>query len=202
VSWAAVTAIGTVLGGLALPLAFIQLAALRQDRLRTQVSRVGAWVGEPERTGEAPGLWKVPVLIRNSSELPVQIDALDVVIRVGGRVLHVGTLSPLERIRELERIKGETERFVPSVSLGPIAPGDTRSFDNSYEVRDEVKAVLGEPRPFAGITRIVITDAAHHQWELGSGRAGPARRVRWWRRRWWKRDENYDFYRFSGRRGG
>jgi hypothetical protein len=32
--WVAITAIGTVLAGLALPLAFIQLGALRQDRLR------------------------------------------------------------------------------------------------------------------------------------------------------------------------
>lgn len=44
--WVAITAIGTVLAGLALPLAFIQLGALRQDRLRGQISKVGVWVGE------------------------------------------------------------------------------------------------------------------------------------------------------------
>jgi hypothetical protein len=32
VDWAAIEAVGTVLAGLALPLAFIQLGALRQDR--------------------------------------------------------------------------------------------------------------------------------------------------------------------------
>jgi hypothetical protein len=41
VNWAAITAVGTVLAGLALPLAFFQLGALRQDRLRAQVSKVG-----------------------------------------------------------------------------------------------------------------------------------------------------------------
>jgi hypothetical protein len=65
-----VTAIGTVLAGLALPLAFIQLGALRQARLRAQVSKAGAWTGMPEQTGEEPGLWTIPVLIRNGSELP------------------------------------------------------------------------------------------------------------------------------------
>lgn len=64
-----VTAIGTVLAGLALPLAFIQLGALRQDRLRAQVSKAGAWTGMPEQTGEEPGLWTIPVLIRNGSDL-------------------------------------------------------------------------------------------------------------------------------------
>jgi hypothetical protein len=54
VNWAAITAIGTVLAGLALPLAFIQLGGLRQDRLRGQVSKVGAWTGTPEQMDEKP----------------------------------------------------------------------------------------------------------------------------------------------------
>lgn len=54
VDWTAtVTAIGTLLGGLALPLAFIQLAALRQDRLRAQINKVGAWGGDARKG--APG---------------------------------------------------------------------------------------------------------------------------------------------------
>jgi hypothetical protein len=55
VNWAAVTAIGTVLAGLALPLAFVRLGALRQDRLRAQVSKVGAWTGAPEKMDKEQG---------------------------------------------------------------------------------------------------------------------------------------------------
>lgn len=77
-NWAAITAIGTVLAGLALQLAFFQLGALRQDRLRGQISRVGAWAGElvevPGKPEGRPGA--MPVFVRNSSELPVFVQAL------------------------------------------------------------------------------------------------------------------------------
>jgi hypothetical protein len=75
VDWTAtVTAIGTLLGGLALPLAFIQLGALRQDRLRAQINKVGVWPATPEKVRDAEqgqSEWKVSLNIRNSSELPV-----------------------------------------------------------------------------------------------------------------------------------
>ena len=42
--WATtLTAAGALLGGLALPIAFIQLGAQRRDVLRAQVDKVGAW---------------------------------------------------------------------------------------------------------------------------------------------------------------
>jgi hypothetical protein len=79
-----VTATGTVLAGLALPLAFIQLGALRQDRLRAQVSKVRAWTGAPDQSGKESALWTIPVLIRDGSELPAQVDAVDLVVRPWG----------------------------------------------------------------------------------------------------------------------
>jgi len=81
VNWAAITAIGTVLAGLALPLAFIQLGALRQDRLREQVSKLGVWAEVPEATDEEPGSWTISVRIRNGSELPIRVDTVDLIIR-------------------------------------------------------------------------------------------------------------------------
>ena len=39
----------------------------------------------------------------------------------------------------------------------------------------------------ATIARVVITDAAGYQWETRSGKPGPARRGRRWRRWWWER---------------
>jgi hypothetical protein len=41
--------VGTVAAGLALPLAFVQLGALRRDRLRGQVDKVAAWPETPVR---------------------------------------------------------------------------------------------------------------------------------------------------------
>lgn len=44
--WATtITAAGAFLGGLALPIAFLQLGAQRQDRLRAQVGKIGASAG-------------------------------------------------------------------------------------------------------------------------------------------------------------
>jgi hypothetical protein len=37
------------------------------------------------------------------------------------------------------------------------------------------------------VVRVVVTDAAGYQWEVRSGKAGPARRVGQGRRWWWKR---------------
>lgn len=70
--WAAVTAIATVFAGLALPLAFVQLGALRRDRLRAQIAKVGGWTGAPEREGDEAYSWSIPVWVRNGSELPVR----------------------------------------------------------------------------------------------------------------------------------
>ena len=81
VNWAAITAVGTVLAGVPLPLAFVQLGALRQDRLRGQVGKVGAWTGEPKTMGDEQGMWTIPVLVRNGSELPVRVDDLRFDIR-------------------------------------------------------------------------------------------------------------------------
>lgn len=75
--WAAITAIGTVLAGLALPLAFVQLGALRQDRLRAQVSKVGIWLGDIPPLEPDTQAWNITILIRNSSELPVIVQTAD-----------------------------------------------------------------------------------------------------------------------------
>ena len=92
-----VTAIGTLLGGLALPLAFIQLGALRQDRLRAQINKVGAWGVTPERLHEAeqgqPG-WKISLSVRNSSELPIVIQQVKVAVQAQrGRRLSFASIG-------------------------------------------------------------------------------------------------------------
>ena len=183
VGWAAITAIGTVFAGLALPLAFIQLGALRQDRLRAQVSKIGAWTGAPEQVGEEPGSWTIPVLIRNGSELPVRVNTLDLAVRPWGydRLLAVPE-GTVEVDYYMNKRFGESGRT--SIAPGTIAPGETWSTGWSYEPEPS----FDRPQPpMTSISRVVITDAAGYLWEIRSGRAGPARRVRRWRRWRWKR---------------
>src|ERR1700719_3133834 len=93
-SWAAVTAIGTVLAGLALPLAFIQIGALRRDRLRTQISKVGVWIDMQWTKSEIPEL-QARLLIRTASELPVEIKRVELDIDGKPRmVVSRGTVAP------------------------------------------------------------------------------------------------------------
>ena len=181
--WAAVTGIGTVLAGLALPLAFIQLGGLRQDRLRGQVSKVGGWAGTPEQDGEEARSWSIPVWVRNGSELPVRIDVLDLTIRPWGykRVLAApeGTSEPEYYMDKVFRNSYQAH-FAP----GTIAPGDTWGAYHGYKAG----TLFDRPQPpMTFIARVVITDAAGYQWERRSGKAGPSRRVRRWRHWWWKR---------------
>jgi hypothetical protein len=122
--WVAITAIGTVLAGLALPLALIQLGALRQDRLRAQVSKVGAWVETPKTIYPESDSWTVPVRVRNGSELPVRVDTIDLVIRPWGygRVLAAPEATS-EPECYMDKRFGDSDQayFAP----GTIAPEDT-----------------------------------------------------------------------------
>jgi len=158
---------------LALPVAFIQLGTLRQDRLRAQVSKVGLWTAAPEQTDEESGLWTIPVLIRNGSELPVRVDVVDLAIRPWGyeRVLA----APEGRARSTTTCKEVRQHDLTGFAPGTIAPGDTWSVDFPYQ--PETVFDRSQP-PIASITRIVVTDAVGYQWDMRSGRAGPAQRVR------------------------
>ena len=142
------------------------------------MSKVGAWTGAPGRAGEEPALWTIPVLIRNGSELPVRVNAVDLAVRPWG----------YERVLATPQGTGEAgyymgKRFGNSdrthLAPGTIAPGDTRSTGWT----DKPAVVFDRPQPpMASITRVVITDAAGYQREMRTGEAGPARRVQRWRR--------------------
>lgn len=132
---------------------------------------------------EESGLWTIPVLIRNGSDLLVRVDVVDLAIRPWGyeRVLAApeGT-SEVDYYMQKRFGSSDWTGFVP----GTIAPGDTWSMDCPYQP----ETVFDRPQPpKASITRVVVTDAAGNQWEMRSGRAGPARRVGQWRQWWWKR---------------
>jgi hypothetical protein len=198
VDWTAVTAIGTVLAGLALPLAFVQLDAQRRERLRAQVSKIGGWTQVygvfkdhellvPQNMIAAstpdgyPTGWKVSLSLRNGSELPVVVNRVEMYVRRGGpELLNDRTLAGLmpyasKRSRETEKpfqlFIGETfepESTRESTPMPWPLPGG--SFDRSFP-------------PKVSINLIVVTDAAGHLWEVRPTRGRPPKLVHWWRRR-------------------
>jgi hypothetical protein len=147
------TAIGTVLGGLALPLAFIQLGAQRKDRLRAQVSKVGVWPGtanSPEDSSRQP--WLIPVFIRNSSELPVTVRAADLELTTRGR--YVSSIPLSHRLT--------------------VIPGQTRQ--ESYEYWEDPTDKQPAPQDLR-IARMTLTDAAGLTWEVRPGWGGIPQRI-------------------------
>lgn len=171
--WAAITAFGTVLAGLALPLAFIQLRALRQDRLRTQVSKVGAWTGQPRRTDEVTSSWTIPLLVRNGSELPVWVNAVGMNIDPGQvvrsqTVRRVRGVPVAEEAPESDRLR----RTQFHTSPGAVAPGETWQKEITFDPGAHTRHLA------AAVYHVAIIDTAGHQWEMRPGAAGPARLVR------------------------
>jgi hypothetical protein len=162
VDWTAtVTAIGTVLGGLALPLAFIQLGAQRTDRLSAQVSKIGVWNGEAEALPTNAQRWNIPVFVRNSSELPVFLQAVTIGVQPSGRPRYQPVNLPI----------WET-----------IAPGKT--WEGASKYPEDPKDAVPE-QPTALIDTVALIDAAGHWWEIRPYTGGAPRRVD--RRRWWRK---------------
>jgi hypothetical protein len=131
--------------------------------------------------GTDPGSWTITVLIRNGSELPVWVDSVDVTVRPWG---YERVLGMPEGTAEVDYYAAK--RFGDSheahLAPGTVAPAETRSVEYSYQP----EAAVDRPEPpKVSVTRAVIADAAGYQWELRSGKVGPARRVQRWRRWWW-----------------
>ena len=81
--------------------------------------------GTPEQTGEEPGLWTIPVLIRNSSELPVQVDSVDVAVRPWG---YERVLTAPEGTTEVDyyadkRLGASHETYFAPGTIAPGKPG-------------------------------------------------------------------------------
>ena len=154
-SWTAVaTALGTLAAGLALPMAVYQLAALREDRLRAQISQVGVWM---ETTiEEAPQAWQGPMgpprteialCIRNSSQLPVDVYSVKLVT---GLVLHPRDIAP---------------DYTWTRRLDPDQVAEFASFTTGR------------------VTAMSVMDAARNLWDMRPAEVGRPRRIRarrWW----------------------
>jgi hypothetical protein len=181
--------LGAVAAGLALPLAFVQLGALRRDRLRGQVDKVGVWLGKPHRLDKAAGevWWALPLRVRNASELPVFVSWVVVIVQPTGSGSGPGLLKPVPTGK---RGKMVLRRELPEINAWPgiIGPGETWAGDLEYhqEVFAERPDLLQ-----AGIKRVEATDSAGRSWRIGSGLTAwrVYRRPLW---RWWLRPHRFE----------
>jgi hypothetical protein len=156
-----VAAIGAVLGGLALPIAFIQIGAQRQDRLRTQVGKVGAWLDTWERPSAQYSDWAVNLHVRNSSDLPITLQRADLTVTV--------------------RPGGTTTLLLNDWAV--IPPGQT--LENTYTYVPDFE---GDQPLQTLISHLTVMDAAGLIWDIQRPRrSGPPRQVGWWRRRYRQR---------------
>jgi hypothetical protein len=115
-SLAALTAIGTVAAGLALPLAFAQLAALRQDRLRAQISKVGVWYDLDWPESGTPRLMAI-LFVRNASELPVELKRVELNIDGKPRISIDRGFVPPDETRKWEIGAGDPSE----IALGEVS---------------------------------------------------------------------------------
>jgi hypothetical protein len=115
---------GTVLAGLEFPLAFVELGALRQDRLPAQVSKVGVWTGRPWKPLKEMDSWQAPVYIRNGSELPVRVDTADVTVQPWGYDRVLGAPEGTSEVGCYMDKKFSDGEEIP-LAPGTIAPEET-----------------------------------------------------------------------------
>jgi hypothetical protein len=113
---------------------------LRQDRLRAQVNKIGAWTATPDeaRTEADVVARNVLVFIRNSSELPVTVHRVEVSVQD-----WKFELGPADQSGERQPIKrfGDSKEF-PRLP-GTIAPSDLRQVDLHREPRGEIVTAAG-----------------------------------------------------------
>lgn len=133
--------------------------------MRTQVSKVGAWAGEPEPTGETTSSWSIPVYVPNGSELPVWADTVGIDVQPG-MFITAASPAPSELVREAAAGAVHIRGGRASTSLGAVAPAETRNKQFIYDLGVDML------RPAAYVRRVVITDAAGYQWETRVDKPG------------------------------
>jgi hypothetical protein len=104
-----------------------QLASLRRERLRAQVDKTAAWPEEPSRLEKVQDelWWSVPLRVRNSSELPVFVNSVDVKVGPWG---YNAVLALPEGESELPGMYAQKVRgavFLSYAQPGVVAPGAT-----------------------------------------------------------------------------
>lgn len=178
--WATVIAsTGTLLSGLAIIIAFIQLGNQREDRLRAQISKIGVWAQADDlRTAPGKPKWQITMFIKNASELPVEVRIGELAIDTLGYkdVLAGSGNQPPQLYAEKRSGPVKAAYFFP----GTIAPGLTWHGDQKYTPDGDFDTIV---LPRISIIQLAIADAAGREWDVRPYRGRPPRRVRW-RRAW------------------
>jgi hypothetical protein len=187
VNWAAISAIGSVLSGAAILIAFIQLDNQRRERLRAQINQIGVWAqADTTGTREQPG-WRITLFIKNASELPVDVHNAALAIEIsaalaiealGFREVHASAEGELYD----DKGTGPTKHylFFPRT----IPPGHKWHGEIAYTPGGDFADLL---RPRINIEELQITDAAGREWDMRPSQGGPARRVHSGREWPWRR---------------
>ncbi len=191
VHWATViTSTGALLGGLAIVLAFVQLGAQREDRLRGQVSKAGIWTrtdGEPLTQAPEAEEWKITAFVRNASELPVQVDIVRLVVQQRG----YQDLSEHEMAAGVPVINPQSGAAMSVYWVpGAIAPGDTWHGERTYPPKERGPAYITFDHPLppnVSIQAVEIADAAGHRWDVRPRQGGRPRRIHPKRKWLWRR---------------
>lgn len=176
--WATIiTSTGALLGGLAIVLAFVQLGAQREDRLRAQISNIGVWT-KAHNAGTSANWpqWQIALFIRNASELPVVVQAARLEIDPSGNK-YASSGRNYKRIFQYTDMPASRAIFIP----GTIPPGDTWQGKHMWVSKDNFGPDF---QPWIGILEVKITDAAGRRWYIRPYLGRPPRRVRWQRGPW------------------
>jgi hypothetical protein len=179
--WDVITAIGTLFAGLALPLAFIQIAALRGEQQRAQINKIGTWTqADDVRTDSAQPQWLITLFIQNASELPVQIHIAELAVYPQGHksVPASADGDPFQSDASNRTVPMEPAYFLPGMGQ-PWLP---RTIPPGHKWRTVVKYTpevgydsLSDPN--VSIIYLAMIDAAGRRWVMCPYRGSPPRRV-------------------------
>jgi hypothetical protein len=177
VPWATIiTSTGALLGGLAIVLAFVQLGAQHEDRLRAQVSKVSIWTQTDDTRTSDERTWPITLFIRNTSELPVEVHK--VVLAVGMWQYTWPHDPPNPLVGRREHPGGtEFQRFYP----GTVPPEHTSQYEGEFKAGPFHLPVQLRIR----VVHVAITDAAGRHWNMRPSWGGLPRRVPQRRRFGW-----------------
>lgn len=178
--------IGNFLAGLALPLAVGIFYRDRRAANRAQVDLLALWIevdAELKRVPGQPHWVQVRALIRNASNLPIEITHVGVDIRPNWLVQDI-----LQTDKRLEVYKGR-EAPTNSMTFGGfrLAPGVTHEQEHTIDVSGGAPAGSPMLMPGSALTTqfrtALVIDNAGRRWRLRPGERGPAQFVRRYRRK-------------------
>jgi hypothetical protein len=183
VNWSAISAIGSVLSGLAVVIAFYQLGSQREDKLRAQISKIGVWAqADHVRIASERAMWQITLFVKNASELPIEVHVAELAIDTLGYKNVRGSAAGGPPQTYADKRTGPTKPayFFP----GTVPPGHKWHGEQEYTPVGDFDRI---EQIRIGIFQLAITDAAGLQWDVRPSLGRTPRRIRWQREWPWRR---------------